>query len=56
MNYKKTYIFLLITIIWSWTFWVIGLNYLTDGINQESIRKFLIFFLLAYMDQQLAEL
>ncbi|MCG2462721.1 CPBP family intramembrane metalloprotease [Flavobacteriaceae bacterium F89] len=44
MNNKKTYIFLLITIIWSWTFWVIGLNYLTDGVNQESIGKFLIFF------------
>ncbi|PVW13903.1 CPBP family intramembrane glutamic endopeptidase [Marixanthomonas spongiae] len=44
MNNKKTYIFLLITIIWSWTFWAIGLNYLTDGINQESIEKFLIFF------------
>lgn len=44
MNNKKTYIFLLITIIWSWTFWVIGLNFLTGGINQESIGKFLIFF------------
>ena len=44
MNNKKTYIFLLITIIWSWTFWVLGLNYLTDRINQESIGKFLIFF------------
>ncbi|WP_417194969.1 CPBP family intramembrane glutamic endopeptidase [Bizionia sp.] len=44
MYNKKTLIFLLITIIWSWTFWVIGLNYLTDGINQESIGEFLIFF------------
>jgi len=44
MNNKKTYTFLLITITWSWTFWVIGLNYLTDGINQESIGKFLVFF------------
>tara|TARA_R110002111_G_scaffold241492_1_gene303240 strand:- start:28 stop:855 length:828 start_codon:yes stop_codon:yes gene_type:complete len=44
MNNKKTYIFLLITIIWSWTFWVLGLGYLTDGIDQESIGKFLIFF------------
>ncbi|MFT4847527.1 MAG: membrane protease YdiL (CAAX protease family) [Sediminicola sp.] len=32
------------TIIWSWTFWVIGLNYLTAGINEESIEKFLTFF------------
>ena len=44
MNNKKTYIFLLITIIWSWTFWLIGLNLLVNGINQESIGKFLIFF------------
>ena len=44
MNNKKTYIFLLMTIIWSWTFWFIGLNLLADGINQESIGKFLIFF------------
>ena len=44
MNNKKTYIFLLMTIIWSWTFWVLGLNYLTNGINQDSIGKFLIFF------------
>jgi hypothetical protein len=44
MNNKKTYIFLLMTFIWSWTFWFIGLNLLADGINQESIGKFLIFF------------
>ena len=44
MNSKKTSVFLLITITWSWTFWFIGLNYLEDGINQESIGKFLIFF------------
>ncbi|OZV68181.1 CPBP family intramembrane glutamic endopeptidase [Winogradskyella aurantia] len=44
MNNKKTYIFLLMTIIWSWTFWFIGLNLLANGINQESIGKFLIFF------------
>ena len=32
------------TIIWSWTFWFIGLNHLANGINQDSISKFLIFF------------
>jgi len=44
MNNKKTYIFLLMTFIWSWTFWLIGLNHLEDGINQESIGTFLTFF------------
>ena len=44
MNNKKTYLFLLMTIIWSWSFWFIGLNLLANGINQESIGKFLIFF------------
>lgn len=44
MNLKKTYIFLILTFIWSWGFWIIGLQYLTEGINQESIEKFLIFF------------
>ncbi|MFC0604149.1 CPBP family intramembrane glutamic endopeptidase [Winogradskyella pulchriflava] len=44
MNTKKTNMFLLMTFIWSWSFWILGLNYLTDGINQESIGKFLIFF------------
>ena len=44
MNNKKTSIYLLITIFWSWTFWIIGLNHLTEGITQETISKFLIFF------------
>ncbi len=44
MNNKKTYFFLLLTFIWSWTFWLIGLNHLTEGITQEAIGKFLIFF------------
>lgn len=44
MNNKKTSIFLVMTFSWSWTFWSIGLQYLADGINQESIGKFLIFF------------
>ncbi|MDG5493217.1 CPBP family intramembrane glutamic endopeptidase [Psychroserpens sp. SPM9] len=44
MNNKKTYIFLLMTFIWSWTFWLIGLNHLEDGINQESIGTFLTLF------------
>jgi CAAX protease family protein len=44
MKNKKTYIFLLLTFLWSWTLWNIGLNHLSKGINQESIGKFLIFF------------
>lgn len=44
MNNKKTYLFLLLTFSWSWTFWLIGLNYLTEGITQEAISKFLIYF------------
>jgi membrane protease YdiL (CAAX protease family) len=44
MKNKKAYIFLLMTFTWSWTFWFIGLNVLSNGINQESIGRFLIFF------------
>ena len=44
MNNKKTYIFLSMTFIWSWSFWLIGLNHLTEGITEEAIGKFLIFF------------
>ena len=41
---KKIYIFLTIAFLWSWTNWLIGLNYLSDGIDQETIDKFLILF------------
>ena len=41
---KKIYVFLTIAFLWSWTNWLIGLNYLSDGINQETIDKFLILF------------
>ncbi|WP_149305001.1 CPBP family intramembrane glutamic endopeptidase [Pareuzebyella sediminis] len=44
MNRKKLFVFLLLTFLWSWILWIIGLNYLSDGINQESIGKFLVFF------------
>jgi len=44
MNRKKLFVFLILTFLWSWILWIIGLNYLSDGINQESIGKFLIFF------------
>ncbi|MEH6535952.1 MAG: type II CAAX endopeptidase family protein [Psychroserpens sp.] len=44
MKYKKTYLFLLLTLAWSWTLWTIGLNHLSEGINQESIEKFIMFF------------
>ncbi|MEL0456643.1 CPBP family intramembrane glutamic endopeptidase [Flavobacteriaceae bacterium SZ-1-7] len=45
MNSKKTITFLTITFLWSWTFWIIGLDYLKAGISQETIGKFLkVFF------------
>lgn len=44
MSSKKTYTYLLITLIWSWTLWLIGLNHLSEGINQESIGKFIVYF------------
>lgn len=44
MNGTKIYAFLIVTFLWSWTNWMIGLNHLSEGMNQESIGKFLIFF------------
>lgn len=44
MNTKKTIVFLVLTFIWSWIFWGIGLNVLAEGITQESISAFLIYF------------
>jgi len=44
MSNKKTCTYLLITIIWSWTLWFIGINHLSEGINQESIGKFITYF------------
>jgi len=44
MNRKKLFVFLILTFLWSWTLWIIGLNHLSNGINQESIDTFLVFF------------
>lgn len=44
MNTRKVYLFLALTVIWSWTFWLIGLNQISDGLNQESFEKFLKYF------------
>lgn len=44
MNKKRTITFLAITFLWSWIFWIIGLDYLKDGMTQETISKFLNFF------------
>ena len=44
MNTKKIYLFLALTIAWSWTFWLIGLHHISDGLNQESFGKFLTLF------------
>ncbi|WP_242155690.1 CPBP family intramembrane glutamic endopeptidase [Aestuariivivens sediminis] len=44
MNRKKLFVFLILTFLWSWILWIIGLNSLSDEINPESIGKFLVFF------------
>lgn len=44
MDKKKIILFLTITFLWSWTLWLFGLNQLANGITQESISKFLVFF------------
>ncbi len=44
MNNKKTTVFLILTFLWSWTLWFKGLDHLIDGITQDSIDSFLIFF------------
>lgn len=44
MNLKKSLTFLLITFLWSWTLWIIGLDHLKEGITQESINTFLTYF------------
>jgi len=45
MNNKKLYTFILLTFSWSWTIWIIGLSTLSEGVNQESIGRFIIYFL-----------
>jgi membrane protease YdiL (CAAX protease family) len=44
MDNKRIFTFLILTIVWSWSFWFIGLDHLTNGITQESIGNFLMFF------------
>ena len=44
MNMKKIFVFLLLTFLWSWVLWIVGLGYLSNGVNQESIGEFLVFF------------
>ncbi len=44
MKEKKTYTFLILTFTWSWINWIVGLSHLSDGIDQESIGKFITFF------------
>ncbi len=46
MKLKKIYTYLTLTFLWSWINWIIGLNYLSNGIDHESIGKFLTFFFL----------
>lgn len=40
----KVLIFLIIAFLWSWTNWFVGLNYLSDSINDETIKQFVKFF------------
>ena len=44
MKLKQPTFFLLLTIAWSWTFWLLGLNHLSDGLNAETFAKFLPLF------------
>lgn len=44
MKSNKLCVFLILTFLWSWILWIIGLKYLSDGINQETISKFLVYF------------
>lgn len=49
MKTKQLLTFLIITFLWSWIFWFIGLNYFSNGIDQESIDKFItVFFVGVY--------
>lgn len=54
MKSKKIYTYLTLTFIWSWTNWMIGLNYLSDGINQESIGKFITYFFIGVYGPSIA--
>jgi membrane protease YdiL (CAAX protease family) len=44
MKRNKIIVFLMLAFLWSWSNWFIGLNYLSEGITQESISKFLVVF------------
>jgi membrane protease YdiL (CAAX protease family) len=42
--YLKVLIYLIISFLWSWTNWLIGLHYLPAGVSEETINKFVTFF------------
>nr|WP_314863948.1 type II CAAX endopeptidase family protein [uncultured Undibacterium sp.] len=44
MNTKKIITFLFITLAISWINWFIGLDYISEGLNQETVTVFLRFF------------
>jgi uncharacterized protein len=44
MKNNRVFTFLLITCGWSWISWCVGLYYLADGINDESINQFIKYF------------
>jgi membrane protease YdiL (CAAX protease family) len=44
MKNRKSLCFLLVTFVWSWTSWFIGLHFLSGGINDETIKQFTKYF------------
>jgi membrane protease YdiL (CAAX protease family) len=44
MKNRKSLCFLLVTFVWSWTSWFIGLHLLSGGINDETIKQFTKYF------------
>jgi membrane protease YdiL (CAAX protease family) len=44
MNRKKTTVFLTLTFLWSWISWFVGLNILSEGMNEETFTSFMVVF------------
>lgn len=44
MKNPKSLLFLLVTFGWSWINWFLGLYFLSDGINDEAIHRFIKYF------------
>lgn len=46
MKNRKAFLFLSITFAWSWISWFIGLDLLSDGVNDKTINQFITYFFL----------